>query len=458
MEDIPKTPLSTPPLSSPPSPNLNEKFVAFEPPSAPFITVSPEIDKGATDGNDSIENTPEKISSKDEKTPTRKPNVDPMTPITSIPPVSSSRSVLPVPDLGKSRRRSSLSPSGSPRRSSFISLTPSDETVIFSDSDNASQSSAASEKRPRKRTLKKKVRKSLDTESRPLVRIDPSDALGTGYTLVPATGKIFRNLLILEDNLRQQVNQQKHLRRKYLIFLACLCSLTASISHHLFLVDSTPTGTKRVVLQFTLLALLVTLMLYHLSGEYQKTIVVPRKFLSSTNKGLRQMNVRLVKIKTAMSDSLVDLIREFGLFIGTMCLSSLHKVYPLTFQNKGSKLEVFFVSCQVYCQARVGINDVKLVLNSRAFNIDVREGWELYRSEFWIHEGVRRRKNLLAFTQKKEKRRKSIAKLGSLSPGLLPGVLPKRIRSPSPKRLSERNLKSLEEAQAQESEATLGTQ
>lgn len=220
---------------------------------------------------------------------------------------------------------------------------------------------------------------------------------GSGYTLAPATGKIFRNLLILEESLREQVIQQRAMRRKYLTFLSILCSLIASLTHHLYLMDSPVNGSVRVILQFTLLALLVTLMLYHLSGEYQKTIVLPRKFLSSTNKGLRQLNVRLVKIKTPFTDSITDLIREFILFNATMCRNALHNVYPSTQNNKKSKLEVFLASCQLQCQPRIGVADVKLVLNARVFNTDVREGWELYRSEFWVHEGVRRRENMMSF-------------------------------------------------------------
>lgn len=221
---------------------------------------------------------------------------------------------------------------------------------------------------------------------------------GTGYTSTPATGKIFRNLLILEESLREQVVQQRALRRKYLTFLAILCSLIASISHTLYFSDSSHSGTVRVILQFSLLALLVTLMLYHLSGEYQKTIVLPRKFLSSTNKGLRQLNVRLVKIKQPLTDHVIDLIREFLLFMVTLCLTNLHKVYPSITGNRHSKLEVFLVSCQLQFQPRIGVLDVKLILNARVFNTDVREGWELYRSEFWIHESVRRRNSLMAFT------------------------------------------------------------
>ncbi|ODV76641.1 Spo7-domain-containing protein [Suhomyces tanzawaensis NRRL Y-17324] len=377
-----------------------------------------------------------------------------------------------------------------------------DDFVVFSDSDGASQSSldfrhsprrshrasvpdspspaSVSPRRARKtkptteetpspktKRVRRRSTKSADGAS---VRSHRSSRheypMGTGYTLMPATGKIFRNLLILEESLRAQVIQQRALRRKYLTFLAVLCSLIAWISHHLFLVDPrySSQGTARVVLQFVLLALLVTLMLYHLLGEYQKTIVLPRKFLSSTNKGLRQLNVRLVKIKTPWSDSIIDVIRELLLFTATMCLNCLHKAYPSTVKNRHSRLEVFLVSCQLQCQPRIGVTDVKLVLNARLFNTDVREGWELYRSEFWIHEGVRRRNHMLAFLQeeqvldrgkllkrdKKERRdrRKSVAAVEPQNPedGASRESSPDQfpvVNSPVSNKLSEQNLQKL---------------
>lgn len=305
--------------------------------------------------------------------------------------------------------------------------------------------------KPRKRLRRKSNKSDGDSERSYRSSVRHSEyPSGSGYSLMPAPGKIFRNLLILEEDLRQQVSQQKALRRKYLTFLAILCSLITSIAHYLFFTDpnNTASGTIRIILQFTLLGLLVTVMLYHLSGEYQKTIVLPRKFLSSTNKGLRQLNVRLVKIKTPLTDNIIGLIREFMLSIATMCLNSLHKVYPSTQGNRNLKLEVFLVSCQAQCQPRVGLTDVKLVLNPRVFNIVIREGWELYRNEFWINEGVRRRNHILAFLNpppegaeknkhiKKERKERRDKRRPTVS---------------SKDKLSEHNLKQLDKIASQES-------
>lgn len=270
--------------------------------------------------------------------------------------------------------------------------------------------------------VKRRVRRKSRASDVALEKSHRLEMLGIGYTQTPATGKIFRNLLILEESLRQQAIQQRTLRRKYLTFLMVLCSLIAAISHHLYFNEHL--GTSRVVLQLILLALCMTLLLYHLSGEYQKTIVLPRRFLSLTNKGLRQLNVRLVKIKNTFTDAAADLTREFGLFLCTMALKILHTAVPSTVQNPSSKLEVWLVSGQLQCQPRFGLNDVKLVLMPRSFSTDIREGWELYRNEFWINEGMRRRKNMMAFAAateekkavKKERKDRRKRKLSAATP------------------------------------------
>ncbi|KAL6452212.1 SPO7 Sporulation-specific protein SPO7 [Candida maltosa Xu316] len=314
-------------------------------------------------------------------------------------------------DETPSRRKSSDSPSpvrrGRRRRES--SIAPD------SDTNTQGKSSTTTKRRLRRRS------KESDKSHR-------SEFFGTGYTSMPTSGKVFRNLLILEESLREQVIQQRAMRRKYLTFLSILCSIIAALSHHLFIMDNTSSGTIRVILQFCLLATIITLMLYHLSGEYQKTIVLPRKFLSSTNQGIRQLNVRLVKIKTPFVDKVTDFIREISLSFVNFNLEVFHKLSPNSIQNKNSKIEVFLVTCQSQCQPRIGVTDVKLVLNARVFNTDIREGWEMYRSEFWINEGIRRRNNMIAFitdspttknvSLKRRKRKSTVGSVNTKSNGI----------------------------------------
>lgn len=248
---------------------------------------------------------------------------------------------------------------------------------------------------PKRRPRRRKSNKSDASERSNRSSIKNSEHVGSGYTLAPATGKIFRNLLILEESLRTQVIQQRAFRRKYLMFLSILFSLIAAILYELQRIGP-ESSSRSALLKLSLVALLVTFVLYHLSGEYQKTIVLPRKFLSSTNKGLRQFNVRLVKIKMLFTDTIIDYMREIVLYFATLWLDILYKSTWLSETNVYSRLEYFLVSCKLQCQPRAGLTDVKLVLNSRVFSKDIREGWELYRNEFWVMEGVRRREHMMA--------------------------------------------------------------
>ncbi|KAI5951897.1 SPO7 [Candida jiufengensis] len=299
----------------------------------------------------------------------------------------------------RSKSSSTSSRSSSPRRRRRRSSSP--DSVDNNETANGTTSTKKTRTRRKSKEPSEKSHRSYEK-------------VGTGYTSMPVSGKVFRNLLILEESMREQVIQQRAMRRKYLIFLTILCSIIGALTHHLFILDASfsSTGTTRIILQFFLISTIITLLLYHLSGEYQKTIVLPRKFLSSTNKGLRQLNVRLVKIKTPLIDQITDLIREISLGLVSYTLLAFHKISPNSIQNKNSKIEVFLVTCQSQCQPRIGVTDVKLLLNARVFNIDIREGWETYRSEFWINEGMRRRTNMLTFISGekviKKKKRKSI--------------------------------------------------
>lgn len=98
----------------------------------------------------------------------------------------------------------------------------------------------------------------------------------------------------------------------------------------------------------------MTLVLFFLTGEYTRTISRPRKFLATSNKGIRQLNVRLVKVKAP----LLDQLQEYFRFRMTKC--------------------------------HHGVDHIRLVLNPRVFSTAIREQWELYRNQFWNLEDVRR--------------------------------------------------------------------
>lgn len=289
-----------------------------------------------------------------------------------------------------------------------------EEAVIFSDSDGGSQYSGmaipmSSEHKNENRGRVTNRRRRSDSSEQSSRRSFRSTS--AQREKIPQTTKIFRNLLILEESLRQQSKDQRVLRRKFTSFLAILAGLEVSTIYSLYFTNSPPTGFIKIVLQFLFLSILVTLTLFNLSGEYRRTIIIPRKFFTSTNKGLRQLNLRLVKVKAPISDTFIDYWRTIIRSIVAIWLYLLTPIakLPLTvwLTKKLKELERS-------AQPRIGATDVKLVLNPRAFNSSIREDWELYRDEFWAREGAKRRhtkeevepaKNVLHKTQLVEKHR-----------------------------------------------------
>ncbi|SMN21472.1 similar to Saccharomyces cerevisiae YAL009W SPO7 Putative regulatory subunit of Nem1p-Spo7p phosphatase holoenzyme [Maudiozyma saulgeensis] len=208
---------------------------------------------------------------------------------------------------------------------------------------------------------------------------------------ISPTSMIFRNLLIMEEDLRNQAREQKKLRWQYTGFLSCLAGVAAFSIYELYFSDVVVKGVYRFFLQFTICFISITLVLFHLSGQYKRTIVIPRRFFASTNKGIRQFNLRLVKVHSSWDENLTDMIRF------TMNAFSDSNIWLceeiLTFW-KPIVLLRFWHSVKLRCQPRIGAIDVKIVLNPRAFSAEIREGWEIYRDEFWAREGARRRKTV----------------------------------------------------------------
>ncbi|QEU59146.1 Spo7 [Kluyveromyces lactis] len=198
---------------------------------------------------------------------------------------------------------------------------------------------------------------------------------------------IFRNLLILEDDLRHQSKEQRMLKWQFTLFLAGLAGIAAFSFYELYFSNDQVTGLYRIGLQFLLIFISVTIVLFHLSGEYKRTMVIPRRFLVNANKGMRQFNVKLVKVKSTWLQNYADTIR-----IIIRRVSKWNMKLLITMGATNTSIYAFWSSLSIRCLPRLGAVDVKLVLNAKAFSAEIREGWEIYRDEFWKRETVRRRK------------------------------------------------------------------
>ncbi|KAH3688844.1 hypothetical protein WICPIJ_000150 [Wickerhamomyces pijperi] len=214
----------------------------------------------------------------------------------------------------------------------------------------------------------------------------------TGSSNKSQTARIFRNLLILEESLRNQSRDQKDLRRQYTAFIAILSGLFAFASYSLFLdTYSVISPLWKISLRFLLFFIVVTFTLFYLGGDYHRTIVLPRRFFTSTNKGLRQLNLKLVKVHTSYSDLFIDYSRTFLRISVTLSNKILSNTGPFKESFIAKWITQRLRSLELRSQPRVGATDVKLILNPRSFPSEIREAWESYRDEFWSREGSKRR-------------------------------------------------------------------
>lgn len=224
---------------------------------------------------------------------------------------------------------------------------------------------------------------------------------------ISPASKIFRNLLILEDDLRRQAREQKRLRWQYTSFYSILMGIAGFVVYELyFTTDFVPPeqiyhwpGTHQnnrnnngkslylFMLQLTLVFVISTVFLFYISGQYRRTIILPRRFFNSTNKGIKEFNLRLVKVHSSWDEKFTDLVRFISENVALIQLWILHRI----FKSNDNAVIQFWNNVKIRSQPRIGAVDVKLVLNPRAFSAEVREGWEIYRDEFWAREGARRR-------------------------------------------------------------------
>ncbi|ODQ65528.1 Spo7-domain-containing protein [Nadsonia fulvescens var. elongata DSM 6958] len=167
-----------------------------------------------------------------------------------------------------------------------------------------------------------------------------------------ATSHLYANLLVLEESLRTQYVKQRLIRRKYSLFYFSLIALIIYLAYcQLF--NPSPYRYLYIFSTLALVSAFITFGIFHLMGLYTKLIVHPKKFLLYTNKGIRTFNVKMVRVPSSWKQTVFKLLR--------------HRSY----RYRGGDL-------------------VKLVLIPRAFSSDVREGWEIYRQEYWDRENHRR--------------------------------------------------------------------
>ncbi|RPB18450.1 hypothetical protein L211DRAFT_843626 [Terfezia boudieri ATCC MYA-4762] len=253
--------------------------------------------------------------------------------------------------------------------------------------------------------------------------------------------QIYLNLLILEASLRSQYLALTLRRRKYTFFFLLLILWTSYFTHSIFIHGPSPYYYISLLQKLALGAGVMTLAIFWLSGLHKKTLVFPRKFVGNTNKGLRQFNIKLVSVPLTLCERIVGWLVIFPVvkYIWPWC-PALPYIPPGELEVEkgrsfGEVLRGFLKHghhgppnpahasplpphAQIptpgrkrrLSQARMPTppldratstpstlipdeeplqpsgSHVKLVILPKGFSPDFREGWEIYRTEYWEKE------------------------------------------------------------------------
>jgi hypothetical protein len=199
--------------------------------------------------------------------------------------------------------------------------------------------------------------------------------------------QIYLNLLILESSLRSQYLHLVARRRLHTFFLLVLAFWNGFFGYALFLrprEDGIGLGGSVYWVVETLekLALMggaVTILLIWGTGQWERGIRWPRKWLGTTNRGLRGFNLRVVILRGKLWSEMLghlSFLLPFGLW-----REAGGSDWHLVEHETGIVVEEDLAA---------GGDSIMLLLLPKSFSPEFRENWEEYRTEYWDNENERR--------------------------------------------------------------------
>lgn len=220
--------------------------------------------------------------------------------------------------------------------------------------------------------------------------------------------QIYLNLLILEASLRAQYISLRARLRLHLLLLTALLAWSLGFTYLLFLRPREDgkgqggsvywmieTGEKLAFVSGA-----VTFGLVWASGMWNRSIRWPRRWLGTTNRGLRVFNLKIVILRRPWWRSVFDyvaLLDPTGWLAGTKGKMMYQRLPRDVTRHAGSEKDTrrilsgtrrttTWVDEDVYSGGDV----VKLLLLPRAFSPEFREEWDSYRTAYWEKENERR--------------------------------------------------------------------
>lgn len=226
-------------------------------------------------------------------------------------------------------------------------------------------------------------------------QVDPSDPT----TLLPSSPpQIYLNLLILEASLRAQHLTLRSRHRQHTLFVFLLLAWNLLFAYNLFLrrredgqgIGGSVYWMVELGQKMGLMAGVLTGVLLWGTGQWERGIRWPQRWIGVANRGLRGFNVKIVVVRRGW---LRDAWELLGLAAGL--LRARRKQRGARFAAYGEKARA---GSRVQDEEMVETDEdlepggdyVKLLLLPKSFSPEFREAWEVYRSEYWERENDRR--------------------------------------------------------------------
>lgn len=252
----------------------------------------------------------------------------------------------------------------------------------------------------------------------------PSNVQDPLASLPSSPPQIYLNLLILEASLRAQWLQLRIRRRQHSFFLGLLGLWNIYFGYALFLApreDGSGVGgsvywvveaTERVCF----LGGIVTGLLVWATGTWERGVRWPRRWMYTTNRGLRGFNCKLVVIKESWLNEKMSLLKflfSYGLFSsnsgGSYKYVDQHMMVETEKAQRGGghhALPNIHEDDDITGQEEdlaSGGDHVKLLLLPKPFSPGFRENWDIYRTEYWEKENERRALLLKSYNAQEKK-------------------------------------------------------
>ena len=233
----------------------------------------------------------------------------------------------------------------------------------------------------------------------------PSDPLDH---LPSAPPQIYLNLLILETSLRAQYLALRERRRQNTFFVLLLAAWIAYFAYALFLrpredgrgVGGSVYWVVEMGEKVALLGGVVTALLVWGTGQWERGIRWPRRWLAVTNRGLRTMNTKVIIIRGPFWQELLSYL-SFLFPFSIPFFPSPTGNYQFVERSPSDKRSARQHYQQYYNggdsesglveeDLSPGGDYIRLLLLPKSFSPEFRENWDDYRTDFWEKENERR--------------------------------------------------------------------